>query len=398
MWNLTKQAKEKFSKCTILPIPETDEEWEITLREAKEEGEDLISHLKEELEEMKVELLQILPSRFIPYVENETLNQPTLPKSVRDDYLQWIHEASKEFEQVLDAAHSQTEKAVTYLSEAVQDVFEESLHDSTIERIEREGDTLHLYINTDGGFSSKALIHFIFENVMTEESDEPLEVGHWIVYYELQKTVDGFAFRVLFECPDAEWTITMKNLDAEYYYRPALYTLLNNEEKIEETSFEDYIAQLNPDHRYWLNTPNVTCAIQSFSESILLENGELEFVQNEMVVTVGNDRFTYDLDEYNPIQFIYTDVNEDPYAHLSEPMAAEEIEAAALGKDLELQVRAWNTMYANPHDLTEIINRVMSKMEITEENEMLASVYANHFFEVGILTEGVIEKYRSLIN
>ncbi len=256
MWNLTKQAKEKFSKCNILPIPETDEEWEITLREAEEEGEDLISHLKEELEEMKEELLQILPSRFIPYVENGTLNQPTLQKSVRDDYLQWIHEASKEIEQVLDAAHSQTEKAVTYLSDSVQGVFEESLHDSTIERIKREGDILHLYINTDGGFSSKALIHLIFENVMTEESDDSLEVGHWIVYYELQKTVDGFAFRVLFDCPDAEWTISMKNLDAEYYYRPALYTLLNNEEKIEETSFEDYVAQLNPEHRFWLSTPH----------------------------------------------------------------------------------------------------------------------------------------------
>ncbi len=142
----------------------------------------------------------------------------------------------------------------------------------------------------------------------------------------------------------------------------------------------------------------MTFPIQSLSESIILENGALEFDQNEMIVTTGNDRFVYDLEEYNPIQFIYTDVNEDPYAHLSEPIAAEEIETAALGKDLELQVRAWNTMYANPHELAEIINRVMAKMEITEDNEMLASVYANHFFEKGILTENVIEKYRSLIN
>ena len=398
MWNLTKQAKEKFSKCNILPIPETDEEWEITLREANEDGDDLISHLEEELEETKEELLQILPSRFIPYVENGSLNLPTLPKFVREDYLQWIHEASKEFERILDAAHSQTEKAVTYLSNAVQDVFEESLHDSTIDRIEREGNSLHLYINTDGGFASKALIHLIFENVLSEVSDEPIEVGQWIVYYELQRTIEGFAFRVLFECPDVEWTITMKNLDAEFYYRPALYTLLNNEDKLEETSFGDYVAQLNPAHRFWLNTPHVTCPIQSFSETILLDNGKLEFTNNEMVVTVGNERFTYDLGEINPIQFIYTDVNEDPYAHLSEPMAVEEIETAALGSDLEQQVRAFNTMYANPHELVDVINRVMAKMEITEENEMLASVYANYFFENGILVEEVIEKYRSLIN
>lgn len=397
MWNITKQAKEKFAKYNTLPIHESDEIWEIVLREAKEEGEDLISHLQEELQEVKEELLHTLPDRFIPYVENGTLNQPTLPKAIREDYLQWMQVADKEFEQILDAAHEQTANAVTFLSKGVQDVFEESLHDSTIERIEREEDTLHLYINTDGGFSSKSLIHFVFENVMSEESEEPLEVGHWIVYYEMQKTDDGFAFRVLFDCPDAEWTISMKNLEASYYYRPALYTLLNHEDKLEETSFEDYIAQLNPDYNYWLSTPHICSAIQSFSETVTLENGKLDIIKTEMVVSVGNERFTYDLEEYNPIQFIYTNVYEDPYAHLEVPLAFDEVEAAAMGDDLELQVRAWNTMYANPNELAELINRVLAKMKITEENEMMASAYASHFYEKGILTEEVIEKLRSLI-
>ncbi|MEH7379372.1 DUF4085 family protein [Bacillus sp. JJ1533] len=398
MWNLTKEAKEKFTKCNILPICETDEDWEYSFKEAKEEGEDLLSRLKEELEEVKEELLQILPGRFIPYVKNGTLNLPTLPKTIRDDYLQWMREADKEFEGILDAAHEQTENAIAFLPETVQDVFAESLHDSTIERIERQGDTLHLYINTDGGFSSKALIHFTFENVRVEESEEPLELGHWIVYYELQKTEDGFAFRVLFDAPDTEWTIFMSHLDARYFYRPAQFTLLNHEEKLDETSFEDYVSQLNPDYHYWLSTPHVTSAIKSLAEPITLDNGKLEFTQKEMIVTVGDQSFTYDLEEYNPIQCIYTDVYEDPYAHLDEPLAMDEIEAAALGEDLELQVRAWNTMYENPNELAEMINRVLEKMEITEENEMIASVYANHFYKNGILTKDVIEKYRSLID
>jgi hypothetical protein len=37
-------------------------------------------------------------------------------------------------------------------------------------------------------------------------------------------------------------------------------------------------------------------------------------------------------------------------------------------------------------------------MEITEENEMMVSVYANHFYKEGILTEAVIEKYRTIID
>ncbi|MBY0121757.1 DUF4085 family protein [Bacillus sp. S/N-304-OC-R1] len=146
----------------------------------------------------------ILPSRFIPYVENGTLNGPTLPKTVSEDYLQWMREADKAFQEFLGAADRQTKQAVPYLPVAVQDVFAESLHDSSIELIDRYGDTLHLFINTDGGFTSKSHIHLIFQNVLTEESDKALSVGQWIVYYELQKNDDGFAFRVLFECPDSE--------------------------------------------------------------------------------------------------------------------------------------------------------------------------------------------------
>lgn len=397
MWNLSKQAKEKFAKCNTLPIPETDEEWEMTLNEAKEEGADLLSQLQEELEEVKAALLQIVPTRFIPYIENGTLNQLSLPKSVRDDYLQWMREADKEFEQVLDAAYEQTEKAISFLSTEIQDVFAESLHDSIIERIKRDGNSLHLYINTDSGFSSKALIHLMFEDVISEESDEPLEVGQWIIYNELQKTEEGFAFRVLFECPDAQWTIAMRNMDAQYYYRPALYTILNNEDKLAQTTFEEYTQQLNPDLRYWLCTPHFIRPIKSFSDTITLENGKVEFNPDKIVVSLGDQLFTYEMEENNPISFIYTDKYENPYAQLNEPLPFEKIEVAALGKDLELQVRAWNTMYANPEELTDIINHIFSKLEITEENKMLVTVYVNHFYQNGVLSEVIVEKYRSLI-
>jgi len=398
MWNISKEAKEKFLKYNLLPIHESDHEWEIVLREAKEEGEDLNTRLNEEIEEVREELLHVLPSRFIPYLKNGTLNQPTLPKAVREDYLQWMREADKEFEQVLSAAHENTKMAVTYLPASIQDIFAESLHDSTIERIEREKDTLHLYVNTDGGFSSKSLIHFIFKGVKSEETDEPIQVGQWFIYDELQKNDDGFAFRVLFECPVSQWTIAMQELDAQYFYRPLEYTILRDEEKLEDMSITDYIAKLNSENRYWFITPHVECAIQSLSETFVIENGSIEFGQNEMVVTVGNERYSYDLSEYNPIKFIYTDVYEDPYAHLNKPVSTEEIEVAALSDDLELQVRAWNTMYANPKELADVINRVLWKIEITEENEMMLSIYASHFYKEEILKEAVIEKFRTLID
>ena len=398
MWNISKEIKRNFAMCNLLPIHESDDEWEIALREAQEDGEDLISRLKEELEEVKEELLPILPSRLVPYLEDGTLNQPTLPKPVREDYIQWVNVATKKFEQILDAAYERKKQALPFLSPAVQDVFEDSLHDSVIQRIERCKDTLHLYVNTDGGFSSKAIIHFIFKGFTSEETDVPLEVGQWFIYDELQKTDGGFAYRVLFECPESQWTITMKDIEAVYFYRPKEFTRLRDEEKLEGMSIMEYIAMLNLDHDYWLITPHLEIPIQSFAgESIIIENGSIQFEQNEMVVTLENERFSYDISEHNPIEFLYTNVEEDPYAYLHETLSFDDMESALSSEDPALQALAWNTMYANPIELADIINRVLSKIEITDENEMMLSVLAEHFYKNGILIEEVKEKYASFI-
>ncbi|MCA1041521.1 DUF4085 domain-containing protein [Bacillus infantis] len=395
MWNITKKAKEAFLKHNLLPIHESDSDWEISLREAAEEGEDLAARLAEELEEVKAELLPVLPSRFLPYVENGTLNQPSLPKSVREDYLQWMREGDREFEQVLDAAQEQTKQAAALLSPAVHEVFEESLHDAVIDRIEREPDTLHLYINTDSGFSAKSYIHLTLQQITEGDTDE-LQEGQWLIYYELQKTAAGFAFRVLFEGPDAQWTIHMKDMTARYFYRPAIYTRLSDEGKLEDMPLGEYTAELEPGKRYWLAAPDVLSEISRLGEIILLEDGKLEIEKNKAVITTSNGRFTYTSDEFNPISAIYTDTYEDPYAHLNEPVPSEELEAAVFSGIPEQQVRAWNTMYTNPEDHAENINRILKNMEITEENEMMAAVYAAHFYKAGILTEENIKKYGGL--
>ncbi|MBD8069573.1 DUF4085 family protein [Bacillus sp. PS06] len=398
MWNVSKEAKEKFLKCNLLPIPESDEEWEITLREAKEEGEDLIGRLKTDLEEVRAELRVSLPDRFIPYVEDGTLNQPSLPKSVREDYLQWMRAADQEFEQILDAALEQKNQAVPFLSNAVQEVFADSLHDSTIERIEREAETLHIYINTDGGFSPKSLIHLTFNGISSEETDVPLQVGQWFIYDELQKNDEGFAFRVLFECPESQWTIMMKDLDARYFYRPKKYTSLQDSEELDRTSLTEYISTLDPERNYWFITPDVEFAFHSLTGNLVLENGSIEIVNNEINVISGTECYSYNLKEYNPIKFIYTDNYEDPYEHMNEPVPINELEEAALNEDLEWQVRAWNTMYSNPIELAGIINRVLMKIEVTEDIEMMLSVYVSHFYKNEILSDDVIRKYREFID
>ncbi|WP_042150070.1 DUF4085 family protein [Paucisalibacillus sp. EB02] len=402
MWNVTKEARLKFEKCNLLPIHESDEEWEMALRDAELEGEDIQARLKEELEEVKDDLLHVLPSRFIPYLENGTLNQPTLPKVVREDYLDWVRKNSLEFEQKLDAAYKNTQNAVTYLPNNIQEIFEESLHDATIERIEREDQTLHLFMNTDGGFSTKSIIHLLFKNVLTEEANVPIQTDQWLIYYELQKTDEGFAFRVLFDVPDTEWTITMQEMDGEYYYRPSIYTILRDEEKLEMTSITEYISGLNLKHRYWFITPDVICYINSMEDSIELENGKIEFRLNDFIINIGNESYTYNRKEFNPVDFIYTDTYEDPYGYFEELLLPvedkEAIEAAVLGDNLELQVSAWNTMYEHPKELADSINLVLSKMVITDENEMMLSVFVNAFYQEGILQDDIAKKYQSLLD
>ncbi|BDH62203.1 hypothetical protein MTP04_23330 [Lysinibacillus sp. PLM2] len=401
MWNLTKEGKERFQICNLLPIHESDGDWESEFEYANEEGFDLKKRLAEDLEMVKEELLTVLPSRFIPFVEDGTLNQPTLPKNVREDYLKWMRESDKKFEEILAAAYENTKSAIPYLSENAQEVFKDSLHDSIIERIERENQNLHIFLNTEGGFTNKTIIHFTFKNVISEESDVPLQIGQWFIYNELKKTDTGFAFRVLLDCPDSEWTIEAQNIDASYYFRPVNYAKLRDERRIRDKRIEEYIQELNKDLQYFLITPDANITISSFKDSapfMNLEVGEIQLKDEKLVLSVNQNSFEYDLKERCFIQFIYTNFYENPYAQFNIPVPIDELEQAAFSHDLDYQVRAWNTMYSNPEEAKDIVNRIFMKIDVTEENEMMLSIYLNHFNKHNILTEKVLSKFHTLID
>ncbi len=396
MWNLTKQAKEHFQSIHILPFIESDDEWACVVAEAKSEGVDLQKQLIGELEEVKPELLTTLPKQFIPFVEAGTLNQPTLPKTIREDYLNWVREETSKFEDILDAAQKETQHAMTSLPPSVQEIFHYSLHDSRIDRLDREGDNLHLWINTDGGFTPHSYILLTFQDIVDEEIDVALQEGHWFIYYELQRQNEHYAFRVLFESPDSEWTITMKQLKGEYYFHPKEYTLLKDEGNLSKTSLQDLLVRLNRDYSYWFITPDFIHSIN------LIEGGkivglDIQVKEGQFIVTIGSTSYTYSLSDYHPIQFIHTNVYEDPYANQNEPLSFAEVEDAVLSDDLELQARAWNTMYTFPLELKDIINSVLGNVVQTEENGMLLSVYVNHFYREGILTSDNIERFYSTL-
>ncbi|UPO90697.1 DUF4085 family protein [Niallia sp. Man26] len=397
MWNLTLEAKKAFTQCNLLPINETDEEWGMVLSEAKEEGEDIHTALKDELEDVKAELQEVLPKLFLPYLEDGTLNQPDLPATVRGDYLQWIKEQEEKFEDILDAAYMQTTEAAASLSSTAQAVFAAGIHDFAVERLERKGNELHLFVNTEGGFSTASYIHFHFENITAEEDPCMIMAGQYMLYSELKKTKDGFALRVLLDCPETEWTIHMEKINAACYYRPSIYTQYRAEEKLEDLAWNDFVKQLNGEHSYWLITQDILSPIQSFTNNVQLVNGKVEFEKNKIIITSKNSQSQYSLAEYHLADFLYTDIYEDPDSQSNEPLAVEELEAAILEGSIEMQVRAWNTIYHNPEKHLDLINSLLLQVEITEENEMLLSVYLTYFYEKDILTDEVSRKYQSLL-
>lgn len=170
---------------------------------------------------------------------------------------------------------------------------------------------------------------------------------------------------------------------------------MREEEQLEEITLLEYIAMLDQDHSYWFITPHIECSITSLSEGMAIEGGTVEIEKEQVVVTVGGKQYTYDNEAMKG--YIYTDNDEEILHRYEEPLPFDEIEAAALGSDLERQVQAWNTMYANSEALQDVINHVLAKVKVTDENEMMIEVYVNHFYHEGILTEDVTALYQDLL-
>ncbi|MFS8651040.1 MAG: DUF4085 family protein [Caldibacillus sp.] len=400
MWNLTKEAWEKFLIGHSLVIPETDEEWSEIINEAKEEGENLLERLREELEEIKDDLLRFIPDRFIPYIEDGTINQPSLPKTIREDILKWQEQLNREFEQVLEAAAQNTQNAVRFLPEDVQEVFSESMHDAVLDRVERSQDSLHLYFDTEDGFSTKAYIHLIFQGITPMNSNPPIEKGQILLYHELIKTDSGFVFRALVNSPDVEWTLEAKNIAAKYFFRPKKYVLLRDEDRLSEVSFIEYLQFLDHDQEYWLITPDLLIKIRTISstgDEIQLVNGTVKIDDHKLSVFFDHQRFDYYTDKWNPIQFIYTNVYENPYQESFEDIPFEQLEDAVFNGDRQLQLRAWNTMYSHAHELAGQINEILRKIEVTEEQETLLAYLISYFYEENILDQDNIKKFSEFV-
>lgn len=389
MWHLTLQEKKAYENAMRLFIDESDEDWIQSLADAKENDIDLYKEKKQELDVLRDRLMNDLPLRFQPYVLDGTLNTLEVPKHVRKEFLRWRNEQEQLFENILDAAYEEKQKTLAYMKSKVREIFEQSLHDAKVVSIRRTATQVVLTLDMAGGFTAKSIIYLTFNNIKSELGQ--IVPKQFYIYDELRKTANGFALRVIFDCPEVEWTIEAEELDAEFYYRPKTYS-----DFAESGNFAAYVQTLQLENGLIFITPQCkkqVAGLQHHAPFLIFEDSHLH--ENEHGVFVDSIRVADKLEDC--IHFLHTDTYEDPYAHFSEPIPIQDLEEAALGTDLELKVRAWNTMYANPVQLAKEINHIVMQMSPTQEDDMMQHVFIRHFNKEGILTAELQARFKDIL-
>ena len=109
-WNLTKEVVQRVSNSQLLSVYEQD---------VSEFTEEDYEYLEWQITTFKDTLLKALPARFHPYIEDGSLNKPTLAKAVREDYMAWVQKEEKYFDKILKAAHQCTRETLILCTEAV---------------------------------------------------------------------------------------------------------------------------------------------------------------------------------------------------------------------------------------------------------------------------------------
>lgn len=257
------------------------------------------------------------------------------------------------------------------LDESARVIFEGTLHDGVIEKVTRTGNDITLHVGGTRGFNAYSYVELTFEGVSIEEG----ELGYYYIYDELVWTGERYGFRVLSDNPYKEWTIAFEQATAKYVYDPAV-----KDEAASFATVADYVAALNPELRYVVKVEHVLLDVElaDIHETDAGWFAVGHFI-GKSVESVAAAIFTHDY--------------ENPHAYFSEPVPLEDISAFALSDDLELRVRAYNTLYEQGADFAEAANRILRDSVVTEDNELILGVIAGHFDTLGYLDEDNKQKY-----
>ena len=381
MWHLTYEDYLRQQYANALTLPE---DWETLYTYYRNDGVNPDRIHTEELEAAKLPLLKVLPQRFIPYVEDGTLNRPTLPKDVRDDFIQWQAEETARFEEKLGLSMIDFTNIQEQLEPNFAEVIEGGLHDAIITQIVDD----HIFINTEGGFTAKAFVILHVDGAISQQGE--LHAGDTILYEEVQLTAQGVALRMITE--NGQCTLHAKQIAADFYYRPMPYHELIANEVLPDVTAKQFIEALDSNLDYTVIANRYALPITSFviqgAELAQFSGGIIFKENNAIIARIHNEDYVIAQSEIDWLSQIFTTTYVDPYAIFSEPLPAEELETALASTDLALIVRAWNTLYENPAGHEALINRALIALakDVDNENNVMLDVYVAHFDTLGLIT------------
>ena len=381
MWHLTYTDYLRQQQANALTLPE---DWDALYTYYRNDGVNPDRIHSEELALVKDELLQVLPERFIPYVEDGTINRPSLPEEVRQDFIQWQAQENAKFEELLGLTMIDFEEIKPKLEAKFAEVIEGGLHDAVITQIVDD----HIFINTEGGFTAKAFVILHLDNCTNRDGN--LQVGDTILYEETKLIDDQVALR--FITNRGEFTVQAAQIVADFYYRPMAYHELVANEVLPDVSAQTFINELDKTLEYVVIANNLALPITSFvvqgAELAQFDGGYI-FKQGQAIfASINNELYELAPNELEWLSQIYTTTYVDPYAIFSEPVPSDELPAALRSTDLSLIVRAWNTLYENPTGHETLINKALIELaeNVDNENNVMLDVYVAHFDALGIIT------------
>lgn len=420
----TKEWYEKMQDAHILALPESDEEWADFIRSFEEEGEDVHAYLSGDLKQMKERLLNVLPEEFHSFIEDGSINQPYLSKDVSTELLAWLKGKQQEYEEVIEQARVHFDSIRHQLPEGFVKLQENGLHDASILHIARKDDAIRLTLDGAGSFNAAACIVLTFNKVEKEYSDLPLKEGQYWLYEEVDVHEVGAVFRVLLDSPMTQWAVVAQDVTIEHYYKADSLPVWQEEElmigasaeeiaeakeRLQVTLPQEYVELLadqnggNLTHSLIATVGAVVDIGRLFSIAELVRNGEFVWISHNVALRFRGD--SEPIVVYKNIGPIAENFNQflercvsteyvDELAIFSVPLMDEELEPALLGEDLELMVRAWNTMYERPKDFVPLIEKGLLFLLAQEDENLLnmGTTYAFIFEDKGVFTEGFKEK------
>ena len=381
MWYLTYDAYLRQQYANALQLPE---DWDALYTYYRKDGVNPDRIHSEELQAVKKDLLQVLPKRFVPYVEDGSLNRPTLVKEVREDFIAWQMEENARFEALLGSSMMDFEQHKAKFEPKLAEVIEGGLHDAIVTAIVDN----HIFINTEGGFTAKACVILHIDDCLQQQGN--LQRNDVILYEEIHLVEDEIHLRLITH--NGEVTFIAKNIEADFYYRPMPYHELIANEVLPDVTAHHFIKELDPNLNYFVITDQYVLPITSFviqgAELAQFEEGTILQKDNAIYLQINNELTKIAQSEIEWLSQLFTTTYVDPYAIFSEPVPNEQLPAALRSNDLTLIVRAWNTLYENPTGHEMLINEALIELaeNVNNENNVMLDVYVAHFDALGIIT------------